>query len=53
MDIEIRNKSGHVEVYNRYGEFLFSADTVAEAYREIEADMMEIMKNKDTDSTAA
>ena len=53
MDIDIRNKSGHVEVYHRYGEFLFSADTVAEAYREIEADMLENLKKKDADNTAA
>lgn len=36
MNCEIRYVMGHVEVY-RDGAFLFSADTEAEARRELEA----------------
>lgn len=36
MNCEIRYVMGHVEVY-RDGEFLFSADTEAEARRELAA----------------
>ena len=31
MEIRVRYVKGHVEVYNLRGEFLFSADTTAEA----------------------
>ena len=31
-----RYVSGHVHVYNRYGKFLFSADTEQEAREELE-----------------
>ena len=30
MEIRVRYVKGHVEVYNLRGEFLFSADTMAE-----------------------
>lgn len=33
--VELRYVRGHVEVYNAYGEFLFSADTAAEAYEDL------------------
>lgn len=33
--VELRYVRGHVEVYNSYGEFLFSADTAGEAYEEL------------------
>ncbi len=33
---EIRYIHDHVEVYDRYGDFCFSADTRAEAERELE-----------------
>ena len=35
-EYERRYVDGHVEVY-LYGQFQFSADTMAEAYRELEA----------------
>lgn len=31
---EFRYVRGHVEVFDNYGDFLFSADTMAEAYAE-------------------
>ena len=34
--MEIRYVYGHVEVYTREGEFLFSADNLAEAYALLE-----------------
>ena len=34
---EFRNVRGHVEVYDLYGRFLFSADTEREAREELEA----------------
>ena len=37
MSEQIRYVGGHVEVYSAAGEFLFSADTVAEAWRELDA----------------
>ena len=37
MNIEFRNVKGHIEVYVDK-EFLFSADTVSEALRELEAE---------------
>ena len=33
--MEIRNVYGHVDVYTREGEFLFSADTEREAREEL------------------
>lgn len=36
MSVEIRYVADHVEVYNRAGEFLFSADTTREALEELE-----------------
>ena len=33
----IRNVNGHIQVYNEYGIFLFSADTEKEAREELEA----------------
>lgn len=36
MRFYTENKHGHVEVYNEKGEFLFSADDMYEAQREIE-----------------
>lgn len=38
MNVEMRNVRGHIEVYNQYGEFLFSADTECEAWRELYED---------------
>ncbi len=35
MDYKIKQVSGHVEVYDGDGNFLFSADTQAEALNEI------------------
>ena len=37
MTEQIQYVGGHVEVYGENGEFLFSADTVAEAWRELSA----------------
>ncbi len=35
MDFEIKYVSGHVEVYDRSGNFCFSADSACEAMREL------------------
>ena len=35
---DFRYVRGHVEVYDNYGDFLFSADTMAEAYAEVMED---------------
>ena len=35
---DLRYVRGHVEVFDRYGDFLFSADTMAEAYAELRED---------------
>ena len=32
---EFRSVNGHIEVFDAYGDFLFSADTMGEAYSEI------------------
>ena len=37
MEAEIRFVRGHVEVYDREGRFLFSADTEREALEELAA----------------
>lgn len=37
MTERIQYVGGHVEVYSAEGEFLFSADTLAEAWRELAA----------------
>ena len=34
--VEIRNVRGHIQVYDRNGKFLFSADTEREAREELE-----------------
>lgn len=34
MAVQFEYVSGHVEVYSAEGEFLFSADTMQEAWRE-------------------
>lgn len=39
--MEIRWVYGHVEVYTREGEFLFSADNLREAHEELEEMGME------------
>ena len=31
---DFRHINGHIEVYDQYGAFLFSADTMGEAYQE-------------------
>lgn len=31
---DFKNVNGHIEVYDEYGDFLFSADTMGEAYME-------------------
>lgn len=36
MEYDFRYRGGHVEVYDHNGKFLFSADTVPEAKRELE-----------------
>lgn len=35
MDYKMKNVGGHVEVYDKEGNFLFSADTEAEAITEL------------------
>lgn len=35
MDMQFKNVGGHIEVYTQDGEFLFSADTMAEAWSEL------------------
>lgn len=35
MSVEVRYVRGHVEVFDRYGDFLFSADTTGEAMEEL------------------
>lgn len=37
MNVMIKYVNGHVEVYDRLGHFLFSADTAEEAYEELNA----------------
>lgn len=37
MDVRIQYVQGHVEVYDAWGNFLFSADTAEEAYDELKA----------------
>ena len=37
MDYQIRYVNGHVEVYDAKGSFLFSADTVTEAFYELKS----------------
>lgn len=32
---EFRNVNGHIEVFDSFGDFLFSADTMGEAYSEL------------------
>jgi hypothetical protein len=36
MNYRIKYKSGHVEVYDEHGDFLFSADNAYEAEQEIQ-----------------
>ena len=36
MAVEIRQVGGHVEVYDKTGRFLFSADKAREALQELE-----------------
>lgn len=35
MTTRFKNVNGHIEVYSAQGEFLFSADTMEEAWREL------------------
>lgn len=35
MEMQFKAVHGHVEVYSGQGEFLFSADTMEEAWREL------------------
>lgn len=37
MEYRIKNVGAHVEVYDRYGNFQFSADSVREAMEELAA----------------
>ena len=37
MTQQFRYVGGHIEVYSEYGEFLFSADTMQEAWEELSA----------------
>ena len=36
MNFDFINRNGHVEVYDSLGRFMFSADNMAEAERELE-----------------
>ena len=36
MSVEMRHIHGHVEVFDQFGDFLFSADTVGEAWSELQ-----------------
>lgn len=36
MSVELRYVRGHVEVFDLYGDFLFSADTASEAWAELQ-----------------
>lgn len=38
MNYSFNNRGGHIEVLDDSGRFMFSADTISEAYREL-ADM--------------
>ena len=35
MNYSLNNRCGHIEVLDDAGRFMFSADTVSEAYREL------------------
>lgn len=35
MNYSLNNRGGHIEVLDDAGQFMFSADTVSEAYREL------------------
>ena len=35
MSVEIRYIRGHVEVFDQFGDFMFSADTTSEAWEEL------------------
>ena len=35
MSYELKNVNGHIEVYNEFGVFVFSADSKGEAFREL------------------
>lgn len=35
MDYSFNNRGGHIEVLDAAGRFMFSADTLSEAYREL------------------
>lgn len=35
MSVQFRNVCGHIEVYDASGSFLFSADTMEEAWQEL------------------
>ena len=35
MNMQFKTVCGHIEVYGANGEFLFSADTMEEAWREL------------------
>ncbi|MDD4808256.1 MULTISPECIES: hypothetical protein [Caproicibacterium] len=37
MSYQIKNVGGHVEVYDQYGNFAFSADTAQEAWQDLRA----------------
>lgn len=37
MTAQFKNVAGHIEVYSAEGEFLFSADTLQEAWAELSA----------------
>lgn len=36
MELDFKTVSGHIEAYDREGEFCFSADTMQEALEEVE-----------------
>lgn len=38
MQVKVRYVRGHVEVYDQFGAFLFSADSIGEALEELEED---------------
>lgn len=35
-DVKIINKNGHYEAYDKYGKFIFSADSIKEAIENLE-----------------
>lgn len=49
MTAQFRYVAGHIEVYSATGEFLFSADTMQEAWEDYQDEMSGVMR---TDAAA-